>query len=56
MKAIAKLVGEHDTSLWRILDHYVEQARAKQDYSGIRRVGMDETATKRGHNYISLLD
>jgi transposase len=54
VKAIAELVDEHDTKLWRILDHYVEQARAKQDYSGVRRVGVDETAAKRGHNYISL--
>jgi len=54
MKAIAELVGEHDTRLWRILEHYVEQARAKQDYSQVRRVGVDETAAKRGHNYISL--
>jgi len=54
MKAIAELVGEHDTRLWRILEHYVEQARAKQDYSQVRRVGVDETAAKRGPNYISL--
>jgi len=54
VKAIAELVGEHDTRLWRILDHYVNEARAKQDYSQVRRVGVDETAAKRGHNYISL--
>ena len=54
VKAIAELVGEHDTRLWRILDHYVNEARAKQDYSQVRRVGVAETAAKRGHNYISL--
>lgn len=54
VKAIAELVGEHDPRLWRILEHYVEEARAKQDYPQVRRVGVDETAAKRGHNYISL--
>jgi transposase len=54
VKAIAELVGEHDTRLWRILEHYVEEARAKQDYSQVRRVGVIDAAAKRGHNYISL--
>ncbi len=54
VKAIAKLVGEQNTRIWRILHHYVEEARAKQDYSQVRRVGVDETVAKRGHNYISL--
>ena len=38
----------------RILNHYVEKARGKQDYSGVRSVGMDETSSKRGHNYITV--
>jgi transposase len=32
--AVAQLVGEHDTRLWRVIHHYVEQAR-------------DEVATRR---------
>ena len=31
--ALAGLVGEHDTRLWRIVHHYVEEARARQDLS-----------------------
>jgi transposase len=27
VKAVADLVGEHDTRLWRVLHHYVDQAR-----------------------------
>jgi transposase len=52
--AVARLVGEHDTRIWRILHHYVEEARAGADFSEVTRVGMDETASKRGHNYITL--
>jgi len=35
VNAIARLVGEHDTRIWRILHHYVEKARSEQDYSGV---------------------
>jgi transposase len=48
------VVGEHDTRIWRVLHHYVDQARAEADFSGVWRVGVDETSSKRGHNYVSL--
>lgn len=54
VRAAARLVREHDTRLWRILRHYVEEARAEADFSGVRSVGLDETASRRGHNYITL--
>ncbi len=54
VNAIARLVGEHDTRIWRVLHHYVEEARSKQDYSQVCKVGMDETSSKRGHNYITV--
>jgi transposase len=54
VNAIARLVGEHDTRIWRILHHYVEEARSQQDYSEVCTVGMDETSSKRGHNYITV--
>ena len=54
VNAIARLVKEHDTRLWRVLRHYVDQARNEQDYSNVTRIGVDETASKRGHNYISI--
>src|SRR4051812_709617 len=34
--------------------HYVDRARAKADLSTVRRVAIDETAARRGHNYITL--
>lgn len=54
VKTISEFVNEHDTRLWRILHHYVDESREKADYSDIRNVGMDETSRKRGHNYVSL--
>lgn len=48
------MVGEHDTRLWRVLHHYVDQARARADASAVTRVAIDETAARRGHDYITL--
>lgn len=53
--SVAKLVGEHDTKLWRLLHHHVDEARTKVDMFGVTRIGIDETAAKRGHNYITLV-
>lgn len=52
--AIARMVGEHDTRIWRVLEHYVEAARAELDFSEVGRVGMDETSARRGQDYVSL--
>lgn len=52
--AAARLVGEHDTRLWRIVFHYVKAAVARMDLANLRRVCIDETAAKRGHDYISI--
>jgi transposase len=52
--AAARLVKEHDTKLWRVLHYWVEQARERADYGNVSRVAIDETAARRGHNYISL--
>lgn len=54
VKTLAVFVGEHDTRLWRILHHYVDYGRAHADQSSVKKVGVDETSSKRGHNYVSL--
>jgi transposase len=50
VKAVARIVGEHDTRLWRVVHHYVDQARARTDASGVTRLAIDETAARRGHD------
>ena len=52
--AAGRLMDEHDTRMWRVLHHWVEEARARADYSAVSRVAIDETAAKRGHDDISL--
>ena len=52
--AIARMVDEHDTRIWRVLEHYVAAARADLDLCQVRNVGMDETSARRGQDYVSL--
>jgi transposase len=54
VKAVARMVGEHDTRLWRVVHHYVDQARARTDASGVTQLAIDETAARKGHDYITL--
>ena len=51
--AMADLLDEHDTRLWRVLMHYVEQAHAKSDWSTLRRIAVDETSARRGQRYVT---
>lgn len=52
--AVARIVDEPDTRLWRVVHHYVEEGRARLDAAAVSRVAIDETAARRGHDYISL--
>jgi len=52
--AVARMVGEHDTRLWRVVHHYVEQGRARIDAAEVTEIAIDETAARRGHDYITL--
>ena len=54
IKIEAAHLGEHDTRIWRIVDHYVKEARARADFSEVTRLGIDETSAKRGQDYIAL--
>ena len=48
--AAARIIGITDQRLWRIIEHYVGQAVARLDLGRLKAVGLDETASKRGHN------
>jgi transposase len=51
----AQMLRVGDKQLWRRIEHYVSQARAKQDMRKVRLVGIDETSVKRGQNYITVV-
>ena len=52
--AIGRIVGEHDTRIWRVLEHYVDEARARTSFEGATRIAVDETSRAKGHVYVTL--
>lgn len=53
--AMAKLVGEHDTRLWRILHHYAAKAYAETSWADMTTIGVDETSARKGHRYVTVV-
>ena len=54
VNAAARIIQITDTRLWRIVQHYVAEAVGQFDFSSVEAVGLDETASKRGHNYVTI--
>jgi len=51
---LAAMAREHDTRVWRVIEHHVHTARAGLDFSSVTKVGCDETSARRGQDYVSL--
>ena len=51
---VGKIIREEDHKIWTLLERYVNMALAKNDYSELKAVGMDETSKSKGHDYITL--
>jgi transposase len=55
MSAISKEIGEPDNNLWRVFHHYIKMGIEHSiELSTTARIAVDETASKRGHNYVSV--
>lgn len=54
VNAAARIIGITDKRLWRVVFYYVSQALAQFDLSDVCSIGLDETASKRGHNYVTI--
>jgi len=50
VKVMSRLFTVTDTRLWRVIQAYVDKARATEDYSDVTRIGADETFAKRGRD------
>ena len=53
VRGIAGPARGHDARAWAMPDRIVAKAHAEADFSGVTDVGVDETARRRGHNYLT---
>jgi len=51
---LSKIINTNGNKLWRIIYRYVDDVRELLDFSEVSQIGIDETAIKRGHNYVTL--
>jgi transposase len=51
----AGLVREYPQRLWNIFNYWISRAYNADNQSTVTRIGIDETSTKKGHNYITVL-
>jgi transposase len=52
--AVSQLLDASDDRILHVLDHYVKQARARENYSAVRRISADERSARRGHRYVTM--
>lgn len=52
---VARITGEADTRLWRLIQRLVEAAHARKDWSHVRAIALDETSTRRGRCYATVV-
>ncbi|CAO0824384.1 transposase [Desulfarculales bacterium] len=52
--AAVRTIGVSDTRPWRVVQFYVAQALAKVDLGRVKAMALDGTASKRGHNYVTV--
>jgi transposase len=50
---ISQMVGTYDNKIWNMLSIYTEMSRAKLDFSDVKKIGIDETSSRRGHDYVT---
>jgi len=50
----ARILEMQDKRLWRIIQHYVNQALAQMELGGLKVFSLDETKSRRGHLYITV--
>jgi transposase len=52
---VARMLDEHDTRIWRVIIYYVKKSRAREDFSKVSVIGIDETSFKKGHKYVTIV-
>jgi len=50
----AKVLNIYDTRLWRIFKYWVEKSFDSESCKNVVSIGIDETSTTKGHNYVTI--
>ena len=50
----ASLLNVYANRLWTIFNYWIKRAFEKNDVSDVQKIGIDETSTRKGHNYVMI--
>ena len=51
---VGKMVKEYPNRVWTIFNYWIAIAYNDADHSGIEKLGIDETSSKKGHKYVTV--
>jgi len=51
---VSRLTGVSDDKIWRLLEKYIRDAFDQRSFEGITHIGIDETSSRKRHDYITL--
>jgi len=54
VKKVAKLMKVYDKRVWRIFDYWISKAFNADNQANTSSIGIDETSTRKGHNYVTI--
>ena len=54
VRQAAQMLRVRDKQLWGRIEHYVTEARRKQDMSKVGLIGIDETSLRKGQQYVAV--
>ncbi len=54
VRSAARILKIYDTRLWRVFNYWIAKAVLADDQSNVSNIGIDETSTKKGHNYVTI--
>ena len=54
VKRVAEILRVNPQRVWTVFNHWVCEARKRDDPSTVTRMGFDETSSRKGHEYITI--
>jgi transposase len=54
VKRVAEMLRVNPQRVWTVFNHWICEARKRDDPSSVTRLGFDETSSRKGHDYITI--
>ena len=55
VSSVGDLVKEYPQRIWNIFNYWIEIAYSQDDQGNVKRIGVDETSVRKGHDYITVM-